>query len=181
MTHRGAVMVVWQSAFKTEKPSHGAWLPPFTLPELAEGPRKSYRSECLVAEHIVCKPENLVLQKCFPLATGALCTHPSVRYRYTERLLRSASHHYRTAKQQRQQPASPAHPNPTHRSCITGSIWGQGIALGFGTPSTTTFLHGIGPLRLRGPEHRWHPPPQETQDIFRHSTEIWKARVVQAN
>lgn len=116
-------------------------------PEAGKRPQKKLQqwvSGCRA--HCLQTRELGTTETCFPLATGALCTHPSVRCRYTER----------------QQPASPAHPNPTHRSCTTGSIWGQGIALGFGTPSPTTFLHGIGPLRLRGPGHIWHPPPQET-------------------
>lgn len=156
-------------------------LHPFTLPELAEGPRRSCRSERLVAEHIVCQPENSYYRNMFPFSnrcTLQLTPVSGADIQGSGWGLPVAITGQQSNKGSSQLPQfTLPHPLQLH-------YWqhlGQGTTLGFhgfGNPSSTTFLHRTGPLRSRWPEHRWHLPPQKTQDIFHHPTEIWKARVV---
>lgn len=91
------------------------------LPELAAGPRRSYSSECRVAEHIMCKPKNWYCRNIFPLSNRhTLLLIPGLSGDTEGRPLRSASHHYWKSKATKAVVSFPqlTLPHPSELHCL---------------------------------------------------------------
>lgn len=131
-------MVVWQSAFKTEKPSRGAWLPPFTLPDLAAGPRRSCRSECQVQSTLSANQRTCTTETCFSLATAALCDSPQCQvqiHREAAEVCQSPLQDSKATKAAASFPSSPyPHPSQLHYWQHLGTGHSTGIS------PTTSFM-----------------------------------------
>lgn len=124
-------MVVWKSASHTEKQGHGAWPPPFSLPELARAQAKLWHwvSGCR-ARYL--QTRELVLQnRVFPQQPERAVTHPS-------RVAVQRGDHRGVPVSITGVTGSARFPQLTLGSRTAGDVWVPGTALGVhgvGTPS----------------------------------------------
>lgn len=174
MEHRNATVVVWWLHCQLQKQIYAARLPPFDHPELAAGPRRSYRTVPTILR-------TEVMEAFFPERQGYAVLCPSDRVGDTE------VSQLRTGRRQSHKGSNwplVAHREPTtHCGCTASSVWLQGKELEFHTfktPSASILPYGrwCSETKVTWSQKR-HPPPQGIKDKFHHPAEISEFRTVQ--
>lgn len=120
MKHRGAVVVVWQSAIKTKG------CIPLPSQSWQKAPEEAVEVSVWLQSTLSANQRTRTTETCFPLVTGARCNSPQCQVQIYREAVEVCQSPLQDSKATKAAASFPSSRYPTHCSCTTGSIWDRG-------------------------------------------------------